>query len=525
MSSIYFSGGMKLRRSQRLAEVRMITQPGEVVVRSYHLAYKPGAGTGRALLTWVQECAGKTAPCKPETSFAWSSHPSAGVKPGGGVAMGQWTIAAPQPRMVADVNGDGLPDLIVSWDNPAKKSANLQGVSVSLNQGGSFGPWRSWREVYPPHDQPQGTPFDYDQDGRADLLFYDTYYGQSSVDTVNGDLLVLHANPDGSASVLDTGIFLWSQWRLGDVDEGGVAATWEIEGARPEQHGEAVALVDARGRAWLWVTAPAAYGAGGRAVGVHLAARGATVVVSIDTRGEAVLVDPVWTTVAPMNTRRAGHASALLPGGKVLATGGYTPSNAFLSSAEVYDPSLNTWTAVASMSVQRGGHTATALNDGRVLVVCGGNGTTSNATTEIFDPSTGTWSSAGSITARNGGSATLLTSGRVLVNGGEGATDARTTRPRPCGSPTGGCSSPAVTARATSSGRARRSTIPPPTPGPASPIATPSASTAPPRPCSPGSPAGWCSSPAASAETPPPPPCRSWRSTISRPTPGASRPR
>ena len=50
----YYSGGMKLRRSQLLKEVRMITQPGEVVVRSYHLAYKPGEGTGRALLASVK---------------------------------------------------------------------------------------------------------------------------------------------------------------------------------------------------------------------------------------------------------------------------------------------------------------------------------------------------------------------------------------------------------------------------------------------------------------------------------------
>jgi N-acetylneuraminic acid mutarotase len=216
----------------------------------------------------------------------------------------------------------------------------------------------------------------------------------------------------------------WLHLDASAVPASGVAAAWEIEGARPEQRGDAVALMDAGGRARLWVTAPVAYGAGGRLVGAHLAVRGATLELTVDARGEALLIDPSWSPAAPMVAIRSGHASAILPSGKVLVMGGYTPSISYLASAEVYDPATNSWSAASSMSVQRAGHRATVLADGRVLVTGGTNGTTANGTAEIYDPGTSTWSAAGSIAGRSLHSSTLLTTGKVLVHGGDGATDA-----------------------------------------------------------------------------------------------------
>src|SRR5947209_8060448 len=66
-------------------------------------------------------------------------------------------------------------------------------------------------------------------------------------------------------------------------------------------------------------------------------------------------------------------------------------------------------------------HTATLLSSGKVLVSGGFNGSYLSGA-ELYDPATGSWSSTGSLTtARREHTATLLPSGKVLVSGGLGS--------------------------------------------------------------------------------------------------------
>jgi uncharacterized delta-60 repeat protein len=140
--------------------------------------------------------------------------------------------------------------------------------------------------------------------------------------------------------------------------------------------------------------------------------------------GTVEFYDPAggtWNVVAfsGLNTYRRYHTATLLPNGKVLVAGGFNDTTGEVGSAEVYDPVAGTWTTTASLSIPRHLHTATLLADGRVLVTGGGAPTL--ADTEEYDWATGSWNFTGSLsTTRSAHTATLLPNGKVLLAGGFG---------------------------------------------------------------------------------------------------------
>ncbi len=132
-----------------------------------------------------------------------------------------------------------------------------------------------------------------------------------------------------------------------------------------------------------------------------------------------------WTDAAPMNAERACHAQTLLPDGRVLVTGGrfltVNPDGSgfytYLNSAEIYTPASNTWTMVAAMTSARANHRATVLANGKVLVSGGQSPSTLNSA-EIYDPSANAWTPAASMYyPRFLHAAVLLQDGKVLVAG------------------------------------------------------------------------------------------------------------
>src|SRR6185503_17981263 len=110
----------------------------------------------------------------------------------------------------------------------------------------------------------------------------------------------------------------------------------------------------------LRVTAPAAYAVGGREVMARLEGRGTRIELSVDAGGEAVLVDPMWTSAASMLAARGYQTETLLQDGSVLVAAGYYNGNN-IASAERYDPIANTWTSAGSLLTARSRHTATLL--------------------------------------------------------------------------------------------------------------------------------------------------------------------
>lgn len=133
----------------------------------------------------------------------------------------------------------------------------------------------------------------------------------------------------------------------------------------------------------------------------------------------------VVSATGALNDARYVHTATLLPGGKVLVTGGFDISGYTISSSELYDPATQTWSLSGSLNYARKGHTATLLPNGKVLVAGGFNNDSSGqpqgqlSTCELYDPATETWSVTGALTdGRDGHTATLLSNGKVLVTGG-----------------------------------------------------------------------------------------------------------
>jgi hypothetical protein len=141
------------------------------------------------------------------------------------------------------------------------------------------------------------------------------------------------------------------------------------------------------------------------------------------------LFDPASGSFTPsgdMHTAREWHTATLLNNGKVLITGGgdVTSTSPSLATAELFTPSTGTFTATGSMVIARSAHTATLLPGGKVLVTGGwdASGNVRLNTAELFDPSAGTFtqitgSTGGMGYARAHHNATLLSNGKVLITG------------------------------------------------------------------------------------------------------------
>jgi hypothetical protein len=125
-----------------------------------------------------------------------------------------------------------------------------------------------------------------------------------------------------------------------------------------------------------------------------------------------------------MNVARISHTATPLSNGEVLVAGGSNSSlgGGYLASAELYNSSMGSWTLTGSMTTAREGHQTVLLTSGEVLVAGGDTSSGILASAELYNPSTGAWTATGSmITARSNFSLTLLPDGEVLAVQGTSA--------------------------------------------------------------------------------------------------------
>ncbi len=147
-----------------------------------------------------------------------------------------------------------------------------------------------------------------------------------------------------------------------------------------------------------------------------------------DTNAGAELFDPTtgtFTSAGPMAVNRNLQTATLLQDGRVLIAAGYLrganapPScSAAYNSAEIFDPTSNNFTPTDPMPYGGGAMFAALLPNGNVLL---GGGDDNGGSAELFNPMTLAFTPTGSMsnTSRSVSTATLLSSGQVLVAGGQ----------------------------------------------------------------------------------------------------------
>ena len=146
----------------------------------------------------------------------------------------------------------------------------------------------------------------------------------------------------------------------------------------------------------------------------------------VNLLNSAETFDPATKTFSATtipNNNRIYQCATLLPGGKVLITGG---SYGALDANQLFDPTSRSFTSTGGMIIGRKSHTATLLPTGKVLVL-GGSDTNNQPwlSAEQYDPTTGAFSAATPLNqARSGHTATALANGKILVAGGTGTNGA-----------------------------------------------------------------------------------------------------
>lgn len=136
----------------------------------------------------------------------------------------------------------------------------------------------------------------------------------------------------------------------------------------------------------------------------------------------AEVYDPsagTWSTAAPMQTARFGHAVVTGSNGLIYAIGGHDQSN-FLTSVEAYDPSVGAWHYAPSLSTARYVLAAAVGSDGRIYALGGDSGGGAFNSVEALTPGASSWTAVAPMNqARHYFSAATGADGRLYAVSGD----------------------------------------------------------------------------------------------------------
>ncbi len=293
----------------------------------------------------------------------------------------------------------------------------LPGLALLLACGGPLEPMAAYRQALDAEGAPRSVPLAEPRFHHADVLLPLGQVLISGGQGPNGVSL-------GTSELYDPATFAWSATYPMTTPRSRHTATvlksgqvLVAGGGAGPVHGASAELYEPSTQAWSptgsMLEDRSQHTAVLLASGLVLVAGGSRESDSLRT---AELYDPAsgtWSPTGNMLHARRGHSATVLPSGKVLVAGGEQ------ASAELYDPETHSWSETGSMASSRIFHRATLLPSGQVLVTGGLGDGTSPEEAELYDPATGSWRSAGVMGHRVHHSATLLPLGLVFVAGGE----------------------------------------------------------------------------------------------------------
>ena len=142
------------------------------------------------------------------------------------------------------------------------------------------------------------------------------------------------------------------------------------------------------------------------------------------TSATAEIYDPStgqFSVTGSLTEDRASFTATLLPNGMVLLAGGIQEPPGNMNATQIYDPAAGSFSATTPLLQDQLciGFTVTSLDNGDLLVAGGENGGTSDAELLIRSSPTVFHTPGTMTTARTFHTATLLSSGMVLIAGGE----------------------------------------------------------------------------------------------------------
>jgi fibronectin type 3 domain-containing protein len=112
---VVYQAGAQIKGIVRLTDIKTYINSGSTLVRDYQLAYSTSPTTSRSEITGITECPASGA-CLPATSFTWTNHVKGMNNKGAAITgvYGNWETSG--RVFVADVNGDGIADIVMGPD-------------------------------------------------------------------------------------------------------------------------------------------------------------------------------------------------------------------------------------------------------------------------------------------------------------------------------------------------------------------------------------------------------------------------